>query len=208
MTGAVLSYPERHRFDVSSLRWAVGGGERTPEARIRSFSEFFSNARYVDGYGLTESCSGDTLMEAGREIEKTARSVGALAHVEIEICDDDGRLLGPQAEGEICLRGPKVTGGYWRDPANTAAAFRGDWFRTGDVGYLDAEGFLYITDRKKDMIISAAKTLLRPRSSVLFWNCRPCVRLPLLACPTKVGREAGCRRCHGLQCHIGAERPS
>ena len=61
--------------------------------------------------------------------------------------------------GEICLRGPKVTQGYWKDPAKTAAAFFGDWFRTGDVGYLDADGFLYLTDRKKDMIISGGENI-------------------------------------------------
>src|SRR5437016_4529488 len=75
MTTAILSCPERHRYDVSSLRWAIGGGEKTPEARIRAFSEFFRNARYIDAYGLTETCGGDTFMEGGREIEKI-RSTG------------------------------------------------------------------------------------------------------------------------------------
>ena len=61
--------------------------------------------------------------------------------------------------GEICLRGPKVTQGYWKDPEKTASAFFGDWFRTGDVGYLDDDGFLYLTDRKKDMIISGGENI-------------------------------------------------
>ena len=61
--------------------------------------------------------------------------------------------------GEICLRGPKVTQGYWKDPEKTAAAFFGDWFRTGDIGYLDDDGFLYLTDRKKDMIISGGENI-------------------------------------------------
>ncbi|MBY0508569.1 MAG: AMP-binding protein, partial [Rhodospirillaceae bacterium] len=60
---------------------------------------------------------------------------------------------------EICLRGPKVTKGYWKDPEKTKASFFGDWFRTGDVGYLDADGFLFITDRKKDMIISGGENI-------------------------------------------------
>ena len=65
----------------------------------------------------------------------------------------------PGLDGEICLRGPKVTRGYWKDPDKTAAAFFGDWFRTGDVGHLDADGFLYLTDRKKDMIISGGENI-------------------------------------------------
>lgn len=159
MTSLLLSHPQRDRYDVSSVEWVIGGGERTPESRIRGFSEFFRNGRYIDAYGLTESCSGDTLMEAGREIEKIGSVGRALAHVEIAIMDDEGAALPGGAEGEICLRGPKVTRGYWRDPAKTAASFHGDWFRTGDVGYLDDQGFLYLTDRKKDMIISGGENI-------------------------------------------------
>jgi len=144
MTTAPLTCPHRARYDVSSLRWAIGGGEKTPEVRIRAFSELFRNARYIDAYGLTETVGGDTFMEAGREIE---------------IRDDAGHSLPPGENGEICLRGPKVTQGYWNDPDKTAASFFGDWFRSGDVGYLDDDGFLYLTDRKKDMIISGGENI-------------------------------------------------
>jgi fatty-acyl-CoA synthase len=159
MTTAILTCPTRDRYDVSSLRWAIGGGEKTPEARIRAFSDYFANARYIDAYGLTESCGGDTFMEAGREIEKIGSTGRAIAHVELEIRDDAGDRLPPGENGEICLRGPKVTQGYWKDPDKTAAAFFGDWFRTGDIGYLDEDGFLYLTDRKKDMIISGGENI-------------------------------------------------
>ena len=159
MSSQILSHPDRDKYDVTSLRWTIGGGEKTPESRIRAFGEFFTNARYIDGYGLTESCSGDTLMEAGMEIEKIGSTGRALAHVEVQIRDDDGNVLPPDSEGEICLRGPKITKGYWKDPEKTKASFFGDWFRTGDMGVLDADGFLYITDRKKDMIISGGENI-------------------------------------------------
>ncbi len=159
MTTAILTCPTRDRYDVSSLKWAIGGGEKTPEVRIRAFADFFGNARYIDAYGLTETCGGDTFMEAGREIEKIGSTGRATAHVEIEIRDDAGNRLAPGENGEICLRGPKVTQGYWKDPAKTASAFFGDWFRSGDVGYLDEDGFLYLTDRKKDMIISGGENI-------------------------------------------------
>lgn len=145
--------------DLSSLKWLIGGGERTPEERIREFSGVFKQARYIDGYGLTETCSGDTLMEAGRELEKIGSTGRALAHVQLGIMDDDGHPLPTGEQGEVCLRGPKVTQGYWRDEAKTKASFFGDWFRTGDVGYLDAAGFLFLTDRKKDMIISGGENI-------------------------------------------------
>ena len=160
MLGRLLAYPERDRFDRSTIRWIIGGGERTPEIRIRQFAGLFPNARYIDGYGLTETCSGDTLMEAGREIEKIGSTGRALAHCEIRICDEDGTVLPPGREGEICVRGPKVTQGYWKSPEKTAASFFPDgWFRSGDVGYLDEDGFLYLTDRKKDMIISGGENI-------------------------------------------------
>ncbi|WP_418319706.1 AMP-binding protein [Piscinibacter sakaiensis] len=160
MLNRLLALPDRERFDVSSFRWQIGGGERTPEERIREFSSLFKAGRYIDGYGLTESCSGDTLMDAGREIEKIGSTGRALPHVEIRICDDDGQAMPAGQTGEICLRGPKVTSGYWRDPEKTAASFHPDqWFRTGDVGHLDAEGFLFLTDRKKDMIISGGENI-------------------------------------------------
>ncbi|WGR93158.1 AMP-binding protein [Bradyrhizobium sp. ISRA443] len=159
MTTALLTCPNRERYDVSSLQWAIGGGEKTPEVRIRAFSEYFRNARYIDAYGLTESCGGDTFMEPGREIEKIGSTGRAIAHVEIEIRDDAGKRVAAGQNGEICLRGPKVTQGYWKDPEKTASAFFGDWFRTGDIGYLDEDGFLFLTDRKKDMIISGGENI-------------------------------------------------
>ncbi|CAN7349283.1 AMP-binding protein [Bosea sp. LjRoot9] len=159
MTSAMLAAAPASSLDLTSLRWVIGGGERTPEARIRSFTESFPNARYIDAYGLTETCSGDTLMEAGREIEKIGSVGRALAHVEIAIRDEHGEPLPAGQIGEICLRGPKITKGYWNDPAKTEAAFYDDWFRSGDMGYLDSEGFLFLTDRMKDMIISGGENI-------------------------------------------------
>ena len=160
MTNMVLNLADRDRFDVSSLRWCVGGGERTPESRIREFTELFNNSRYIDAYGLTESFGGDTLMEAGMEIEKIGSTGRAIMHVEVDIRDDDGNSLAPGEDGEICLRGPKITSGYWRDEAKTKAAFHSEgWFRSGDVGHLDEDGFLFLTDRKKDMIISGGENI-------------------------------------------------
>jgi fatty-acyl-CoA synthase len=108
---------------------------------------------------MTETLSGDTLMEAGREIEKIGSVGRALAHVEVEIRDADGRAVAPGISGEICLRGPKITRGYWRAPEKTRDSFLGEWLRSGDVGHLDAEGFLYLTDRRKDMIISGGENI-------------------------------------------------
>ena len=159
MLTMVLAAAGRTRHDVSTLRWCIGGGEKTPESRIRAFGGVFPRARYIDAYGLTETCSGDTFMPVGMELTKIGSTGRPTPHLELEIRAADGTRVGPNIEGEICLRGPKVTKGYWRDPAKTAASFWGGWFRTGDIGYLDADGFLYITDRVKDMIISGGENI-------------------------------------------------
>lgn len=78
---------------------------------------------------------------------------------EIRIVDDQGRVLPPPTPGEICIRGNSVTPGYWNDSAATSEAFHDGWFYTGDVGYLDNDGYLYITDRKKDLIIKGGENI-------------------------------------------------
>jgi fatty-acyl-CoA synthase len=159
MLAGLLDLPQDPGLDLSSVRWCIGGGERTPERRIKAFSSLFPRARYIDAYGLTETCSGDTLMPAGYELEKIGSVGRPVPFVEIGIFDDDGATLATGSEGEICVRGPKVTTGYWRAPDKTAATIRDGWLRTGDIGHLDADGFLFLTDRKKDMIISGAENI-------------------------------------------------
>jgi fatty-acyl-CoA synthase len=183
MLDRVLALPGRERFDLSSFRWLVGGGERTPEQRIREFKTLFRAARYVDAYGLTETCSGDTMMEAGRELEKIGSTGRALANVEIEIRNEEGRVLPSGQEGEICVRGPKVSAGYWRDEQKTLASFHDDWFRTGDIGYLDAEGFLFLTDRKKDMILSGGENIASSEVERVLYQLPPVAEAAVVGIP-------------------------
>ncbi|HYG25490.1 MAG TPA: AMP-binding protein [Caulobacteraceae bacterium] len=159
MTNMLLNSEARGRHDVSSLLWSVGGGERTPETLIKRYAETFPAARYIDAYGLTETCGGDTLMTAGHELEKIGSAGRAIALLDLDIFDDEGKRLPRGETGEICIRGPKVTPGYWRAPEKTAASFWGEWLRTGDVGHLDEDGFLFLTDRRKDMIISGGENI-------------------------------------------------
>lgn len=159
MLSRVLATPEAAHFDLASFEWCIAGGEKTPESRIRDFTRVFRAGRFIDAFGMTETCSGDTLMEPGKELEKIGSTGRATAHVEIRIADDRGQWLPANTRGEICIRGPKVSRGYWNAPEKTAEAFFGDWLRSGDVGYLDDDGFLYITDRTKDMILTGAENV-------------------------------------------------
>ncbi|NYT65299.1 AMP-binding protein [Alcaligenaceae bacterium] len=159
MLNRLLSFPQRDTYDTSSLKWAIGGGERTPIERIQAFQTLFSNGRYIDAYGLTETCSGDTMMEAGQELRKIGSAGRALPHVCLEICDENGQSLPNGQIGEICVSGPKVTLGYWRDVERTQASFFDHRFRSGDMGYLDDEGYLFLVDRKKDMVLSGGENI-------------------------------------------------
>lgn len=158
MTAAMLS--ELSDADTSTLKWCVGGGEKTPEHRIAAFSKVFPNGRYIDAYGMTETVGGDTFMIAGREIEKIGSVGCSVPHLQMEIRDEDGNPVEPMIEGELCMKGPKVTQGYWKDSTKTTAAYHPDgFFRSGDVGYVDEDGFFFLTDRKKDMIISGGENV-------------------------------------------------
>jgi len=174
MANDILSLPEDGLPDVSSLRWCIAGGERTPETRIRAFFERFPRARYIDAYGMTETVSGDTLMEPGHEFDKIGSVGRALRFVEIDIRGDDGASLSVGEEGEICIRGPKVMREYWRDSDRTATSFHPDGFlRSGDVGYIDNDGFLFITDRQKDMIISGGENIASSEVERVIYELPP-----------------------------------
>jgi len=153
----LLNHPERQRFDVSSLTHITSGGAALPE-RLRVDFERAFGCRVLQGYGLSESAS----IAATYQLEQAYRpgSAGqAIPGVEIRILDDHEQQLPPRCVGEICLSGPNVSAGYWRDPESSRHAIREGWLHTGDVGYLDEEGYLFITDRKKDLIIKGGENV-------------------------------------------------
>jgi long-chain acyl-CoA synthetase len=153
----LLHHPDRDRYNTSSLFRITSGGAALPE-KLRQDAERVFGCRVDQGYGLSESSSVAT----GYEIRGPYRtgSVGrACPGVQIRVVDDLNRVLPHHEVGEICLSGPHITLGYWRDPAATEQALNGGWLRTGDVGYLDEDAFLYITDRKKDLIIKGGENI-------------------------------------------------
>ncbi len=103
--------------------------------------------------------SGDTILDRASTLSKLGSVGRPCQYLELDIWDEDGRPLPAGDRGEIVLRGPKVFKGYWRDPEATDAAFAGGWFHTGDVGTLDGDGYVYILDRLKDMIVSGGENI-------------------------------------------------
>jgi fatty-acyl-CoA synthase len=159
MVNLILAEPTLAERDCTSMRLIADGGEKMPLPLIEKVLKAFPNAWFADAYGLTETVSGDTYLDKGRSVDKLGSVGKPVLFTDVAIQDLDDQPLAAGEVGEICLRGPKVFKGYWRDPDATANAIRGGWFHTGDLGYLDDDGFLFIVDRLKDMIVSGGENI-------------------------------------------------
>jgi len=159
MVNAVMALPGVEQRDLASVRVIINGGEKMPIPLIERIQRTFPSAWFADAYGLTETVSGDTFLDRDSIITKLGSVGRPCRHVELDVWDEHGRSVAPGEKGEIVLRGPKVFKGYWRDPEATAKAFEGGWFHTGDIGVRDDDGYLFIVDRLKDMIISGGENI-------------------------------------------------
>ncbi len=159
MVNAIMALPDVGGHDLSSVRLIINGGEKMPIPLIERIQRTFPSAWFADAYGLTETVSGDTFLDRDSIITKLGSVGRPCLYLELEIWDERGGSVPPGTSGEIVMRGPKVFPGYWRDPEATAAAFAGGWFHTGDIGVRDEDGYLFIVDRLKDMIVSGGENI-------------------------------------------------
>jgi long-chain acyl-CoA synthetase len=151
MFQAWLRAAESRRFDLSSVRLAVSGAAPLPGAVLEAFQERLGITIW-EGYGLTETAPAVTTNALGEEAK--ADSIGlSLPGVEVRLVDETGEEVEDGDPGEIVIRGPNVFQGYWKRPEETEAAFRDGWLRTGDIAYRDEDGYLFIVDRSKDLVI-------------------------------------------------------
>jgi acyl-CoA synthetase (AMP-forming)/AMP-acid ligase II len=158
----LMQCPGIRDADLSSLQLIIYGASPIPTALLRSALEVFK-CNFAQVYGLTETTAAITCLPPDEHADPDSQRVlscgRALAGVEIRIVGPAGESLAPRQVGEIVCRTALVMKGYWNLPEETARAFDGDWFRTGDAGYLDEAGFLYIYDRVKDMIVSGGENV-------------------------------------------------
>ena len=151
---SILDHPARHGRDLGTLRLAVTGAATVPVEMVRRMSSELAFEVVLTGYGLTETCGIVSVCRPGDDPETIARTSGRpIPGVEIRIVDSAGGAVGVDEPGEVQVRGPNVTPGYFDDPEGSAASFADGWFATGDVGLVDHEGNVRITDRIKDMFI-------------------------------------------------------
>jgi len=155
----LLEHPERHRYDLSSLEQvSYGGAPAAPELVRRIFDEF--GALPGNGWGMTETMATVT-SHAGEDYLNRPTSAGPpVAAADLKIMSPDGETeLAVGEVGELWARGPMIVRGYWNRPEATAETFRDGWVRTGDLARLDEEGFLYVVDRAKDMVIRGGENI-------------------------------------------------
>ncbi len=151
MFGALLHHPERERYDTSSLRTCITGGASMPVEVLRGFEDAFG-AKVMEGYGLSETSPVACSNHPDRE--RKAGSIGTpIEGVEMLLVDEEDRPVEQGEVGEIVIRGHNVMKGYWQRPEATEEAMRGGWFHSGDMARTDEDGYFYIVDRKKDLII-------------------------------------------------------
>ena len=163
----VLQNADLKGFDLSSLRIQVYGSAPMAEQWIRRTLEALPNAQVTQGYGLTETSPILTLLEHRHHVDalatgnpaRLAAAGKALPGVDLRIVDDAGQEVPAGDSGEVAVRGPNVTPGYLDLADVNAEVFRDGWFHTGDVGRVDAEGFLYLLDRKKDVIVTGGENV-------------------------------------------------
>jgi fatty-acyl-CoA synthase len=183
MMNAILQLPGIAERDTSSIRFIIGGGEKMPEPLVEKILAAFPQAWFADAYGLTETVSGDTFNDPEHMMSKVGSVGRPVVHLEVKIVADDGGEAATGELGEIALRGPKVSTGYWRDDEATARAFRDGWFHSGDVGRLDEDGYLYVEDRKKDMIVSGGENIATPEVERVLYEHPDVVEAAVVAIP-------------------------
>ena len=153
----MMNHPDFDKTDLSFLKIAGIGGAPCAEAILKTWSG--RGVSMIQGWGMTETSPGGIGLDAADAERKIGSAGKPLMHTEVKVVDDDGNELPWGEVGELYIRGPNITPGYWNKPEATEDSFDGDWLKTGDAARFDDEGFVYIVDRWKDMYISGGENV-------------------------------------------------
>ncbi len=159
MWSFLLSLPDIDKYDTNSLKFAVTGASIMPVELKEKVIKKFPNAGVFDLYGLTECTTNATIIKPEDAYRKPGSIGKAMINIETGVVDSDGNSLPPGEAGELILNGPTIMKGVYNNPKATEDAIKDGWLYTGDVVKMDEEGYLYILDRKKDMIISGGENI-------------------------------------------------
>jgi long-chain acyl-CoA synthetase len=196
MIQMLVDHPAISSHDMSSLRRIVFGASPMSEALLDRAVAVLPNARFVQAYGMTELSPVATILHhreqvgEGRKLGRHRSGGRATFGVEIRIVDADDKPVPSGTVGEICVRGDVVMMGYWERPEETAKAVVDGWMHTGDGGYMDADGFVYIVDRVKDMIISGGENVYSAEVENVVALCPAVAQCAVIGIPSERWGEA------------------
>ncbi|MFN0184093.1 MAG: class I adenylate-forming enzyme family protein, partial [Aquabacterium sp.] len=159
MTGDLVRVAQTGRHDLSTLLFVGGGGAARAPEQVRQIRASFAQAMPNIGWGMTETNAIGTGIGGDDYLARPASSGRCSQVLQLLVVDDDGKPLPAGQRGELLIRGTSIFRGYWNRPEANAQAFVGDWFRTGDVALIDDEGYLFIVDRIKDLIIRGGENI-------------------------------------------------
>jgi acyl-CoA synthetase (AMP-forming)/AMP-acid ligase II len=167
----VMNHPDFKKYDVSSLRTAAYGADVTTNVLKERILESFPNAALYEAFGQTEMSATTVYMKHQDALRKEG-SVGLpLFNVEVRVVNDAMEDVPVNEVGEIVYRGPGMMKGYYKNPEETRKAFEGGWFHSGDLVRRDEEGFVYVVDRKKDMIVSGGENIYSAEVESVLLTC-------------------------------------
>lgn len=192
MAWQVLESPNFHKYDLSSVENVGYGGAPAAPELVTRIKQAFPNIESNNGYGLTET-SAITTMNFAEDYVAKPDSVGVPVPVcDVKIVDIEGRALPTGEIGEVWIKGPNVVAGYWRKPEATAESFTDGWLHSGDLGRRDEEGFLYILDRAKDMLIRGGENIYCVEVEDVLYSHPAVMDAAVVGIPHKVlGEEVG-----------------
>jgi acyl-CoA synthetase (AMP-forming)/AMP-acid ligase II len=196
MINMIANFSGVETYDLSSLRTIVYGASPMPEAVLARAMQVFPACEFIQGYGMTETSALITLLAGkyhtftGPRAGKIASAGQAVPSVAVKIVDEHDREAPLGTVGEIITRGPHVMRGYWNKPAETDQALRGGWMHTGDAGYMDEEGFIYIVDRVKDMIITGGENVYSVEVEKILYQHPAVAMCAVIGIPSEEWGEA------------------
>ncbi len=190
MYGALLHHPDREKHDSSTLRICVSGGASMPVEVMRGFEDAFG-CKVLEGYGLSETSPIASFNHPDRE--RKAGSIGTpIEGVEMRLVDDDGNEVAEGEIGEIQIKGPNVMKGYWNRPDATAEAIKDGWFASGDMAKVDEDGYYFIVDRKKELIIRGGYNVYPREVEEVLYEHPAVLEAAVLGLPhDELGEEVG-----------------
>ena len=177
----IVDHPRWKTADLSTWKKACSGGAVVPPSLLKAVQA--RGVPMLQMFSLTEASAAGTVLPARDAFRKVGSAGIPIVHGSLKIADDDDNEVPIGEVGEILLAGPQIMAGYWNNPEATAAALRGGWLHTGDLGYVDDEGYLYVVDRKKDMLISGGLNVYPAELERLIANVPGVVEVAVVGVP-------------------------